>query len=184
MRCRLCSFAGLDRLSKALTRGHRLRLVIADATADDVACIAQMAATRRAEYEVAQPRFWRAAEDALERHRSYLAAQVQDEHVISLVARSKARLDGFLFATIVETPPVYDPGGLTGFVDDFAVASPDLWDEVGSALLTETRQRLDARGASQVVVVCGHHDTPKLRALLASGLDRASEWLVGPVIDR
>jgi GNAT superfamily N-acetyltransferase len=155
--------------------------VIVDATAADVDSVAALAAARRADYEVAQPRFWRVAGDALEQHRSYLAAQVEDPSVVSLVARSERRLDGFLFATIVQSPPVYDPGGPTGFVDDFAVASPDLWDGVGRALLSEARQRLAARGASQVVVVCGHHDAPKLTVLLASGLSPASDWLVAPV---
>jgi GNAT superfamily N-acetyltransferase len=157
--------------------------VIADATADDVDDIAELAAARRADYEVAQPRFWRVAEHALEKHRPYLAAQVEDSDVVSLVARSEGRLTGFIFAAMTSAPPVYDPGGPTGFVDDFAVASPDLWDEVGRALLAEARKRLAARGASQVVVVCGHHDVPKLRALLASGLSRASDWLVAPAAE-
>ncbi len=38
-------------------------------------------------------------------------------------------------------------------------------------------------GAVPVVGVCGHHDDEKLGALLASGLSRASEWLVAPVRD-
>jgi hypothetical protein len=55
---------------------------------------------------------------------------------------------------------------------------------VGAALLAAARERLAELGAVQVVVVCGHHDEAKLGALLASGLSRASEWLVAPVRDQ
>lgn len=97
---------------------------------------------------------------------------------MSLVAYSET-LTGYLLASVVEAPPVYDPGGLTGMVDDFAVARPELWRTVGRHLLEEASTRLNARGAVQIVVVCGHHDQPKRSALRDVGLTIASEWWVG-----
>jgi hypothetical protein len=157
--------------------------VVTDATPDDVADIAALADVRREAYEAAQPQFWRRAPDAVDRHVPWLRAQVEDPDVISLVVRSAGSLDGFALASVVGPPPVYDPGGPTGVVDDFAVADPSSWPTVGRDLLAEVRRRLLARGAAQVVVVCGRHDAAKREALLAAGLTVASEWFVGPVTD-
>ncbi len=88
---------------------------------------------------------------------------------------------GYLFATIVSAPPVYDPGGPTGLIDDFSVTSSEHWASVGVELLAEARDRLASRGVSQLVVVCGHHDQPKRAALLGTRFSITSEWFVQPV---
>lgn len=155
---------------------------VRSATSEDVADIAALAQSRRLAYERAQPQFWRVAEDAVARHAPYLTAQIEDLGVVSLVARDEdGRLLGYLVASLVPAPPVYEPGGPSGFVDDFACSSPAEWPTVGVALLTAARAELARRGAAQVVVVCGHHDEPKLAALQEAGLTRASEWLVAPI---
>jgi len=143
--------------------------------------MAALAQARRLEYQAAQPQFWRVAENAVETHRSYLASLVDSPDVVALVARSHERLHGFVVASLVSPPPVYQPGGRTGLIDDFVVADQRLWDTVGRALLSTAQRRLSELGAAQVVVVCGHHDQPKLDALLSCGLSRASEWLVAPL---
>lgn len=157
---------------------------IRPAAAADVEEIAALAAARRADYERAQPMFWRAAPDAVRQHAPFLATLVGDDQVVSLVAHDGHRLRGYVFGTLAVPPPVYAPGGPSGFIDDFAVADAVEWASVGRALLAAARERLAELGAVQVVVVCGHHDQPKLAALLGSGLDRASEWLVAPVDGR
>jgi hypothetical protein len=158
-------------------------VVLTEATLDDVADIAALAAARREAYEAAQPKFWRRAADAVEKHVPWLRVQVEDTDVVSLVVRSAETLDGYVFASVVGAPPVYDPGGPTGVVDDFAVADPSLWSTVGQDLLAEVRRRLLARGVTQVVVVCGQHDEAKRAALRAAGLTVASEWFVGPLTE-
>jgi hypothetical protein len=155
--------------------------VLTEATLDDVADIAALAAVRREAYEAAQPQFWRRSADAVEKHVPWLRTQVEDADVVSLVAWSPGALDGFVLASVVAAPPVYDPGGPTGVVDDFAVADPSLWPTVGRDLLAEVRRRLLARGVAQVVVVCGQHDQAKRAALLTAGLTVASEWFVAPL---
>jgi GNAT superfamily N-acetyltransferase len=151
------------------------------AAATDVEDIASLAAARRQEYEQAQPQFWKAAPDAAEQHTPFLASLIGNDQVVALVARNGDRLLGFVFGSLVASPPVYAPGGPSGFIDDFAVADTADWSSVGAALLASARERLAGLGAVQVVVVCGHHDEAKMSALLASGLSRASEWLVAPV---
>ncbi len=119
----------------------------------------------------------------VEKYLPWLRAQVEDPDVVTLVVRTATAIDGYVFASIVGAPPVYDPGGPTGVVDDFAVADPSLWPTVGMDLLDEARKRLATRGVVQVVVVVGHHDAAKRAALLAAGLTAASEWLVGPLVE-
>jgi hypothetical protein len=168
--------------------------VIREAAPEDVPVLAELAARRRTEYASVQPQFWRQASDALEQHRLFLATQVEDADVIALVAavstdsassttgpERSGRIDGFVIATVTAAPPVYDPGGPTGVIDDFTVSDPHLWSTVGRDLLAAAMHRLSVRGTSQVVVVCGDHDEPKLAALRAAGLTTASQWLVAPL---
>ncbi len=154
---------------------------VAAAAATDVKDIASLAAARRQEYEQAQPQFWKAAADAVEQHTQFLASLIGNDQVVSLVARNRDRLLGFVFGSLVTSPPVYAPGGPSGFIDDFAVADAADWSSAGAALLAAAREQLAELGAVQVVVVCGHHDAAKMTTLIASGLSRASEWLVAPV---
>jgi hypothetical protein len=74
---------------------------------------------------------------------------------------------------------VYDPGGPSCFVDDFAVTSPQLWLTDGKALLAAAAQWGAARGAAQLVVVNAQKDASKAELLAASGLSIASTWSVG-----
>jgi hypothetical protein len=165
-----------DGTSRDLAHG-----TITDASLNDVAEIADLAEQRRRDYESAQPQFWRVAADATEQHTPFIARLVEDPSVVSLVARDGERFAGYLFANLVEAPPVLAPGGPSGFIDDFSVALPTDWPVVGSGLLHEARQRLVGMGATQVVAVCGHHDTAKMNVLRACGLAQASEWLVAPL---
>jgi hypothetical protein len=151
--------------------------LIRAAEVSDVAAIAELAHARRLEYAKAQPTFWNPAADAVQRHQQFLADLIGRENVVSLVAVDAAPdLQGYLFATLVPAPPVYDPGGPTGSIDDFAVMQPELWPTAGVALLLAAMSALRAAGASQVVVVSGQHDEDKRAALTRAGLSVASEW--------
>jgi hypothetical protein len=88
---------------------------------------------------------------------------------------------GFIIGRLTPAPPVYEPGGLTCLVDDFAVEHPDAWTSLGPLLLAELSRIALAQGAVQLVVVTGRHDEPKRRALQGTGLVVASEWWTGPI---
>jgi GNAT superfamily N-acetyltransferase len=153
---------------------------IRPATAADVAAIASMASSRREQYAVYQPVFWRIAADAEQLHRPYLAKLVADPKVITLVSAESGAVTGFVIATIVGAPGVYDPGGHTCQIDDFVV-EPGRWDSTGRDLLAAATAEAAERGAVQAVVVVAHLDKPKREALRASGLSIASEWWVTPL---
>jgi GNAT superfamily N-acetyltransferase len=148
---------------------------------DDVEAVAALAEVRRQNYEAHQPLFWRQADDALTRHTGYLHGLVDDPQCIFLVARHSGALSGFVIGRLVPAPPVYEPGGLTCLVDDFAVARDDDWSGLGVRLLKDLAGRAHERGAVQAVVVSGRHDEAKRQALTAAGLSVATEWWVGPL---
>jgi hypothetical protein len=73
-----------------------------------------------------------------------------------------------------------DRGGATCSVDDFALASPELWETVGRERLEEAISRARERGAVQTLVVCGPQDQPKRAMLRSMGHEVASEWYTLP----
>jgi hypothetical protein len=150
-------------------------------THDDIDDVAAMAADRRRDYETHQPRFWRQADDALTRHTAFLHGLVDAPDHVFLVAGEPGRVAGFIIGRLTPAPPVYEPGGLTCTVDDFAVEHPDAWASLGPLLLGDLCRIARALGAVQVVVVAGRHDEPKRQALLGAGLVVASEWWTGPI---
>jgi hypothetical protein len=162
--------------------GHtgRVSEQIRAAAQPDIAAMTRLASMRREQYGQFQPLFWRPAADAADKHRPYLASLVASDEVISLVSDDAGQLTGFLIATLAPAPPVYDPGGLTCQIDDFAVATPGRWPTTGVQLLRAGLAQAARRGAVQAVVVTGHLDKAKRQALRACGLEVASEWWVTP----
>jgi GNAT superfamily N-acetyltransferase len=153
---------------------------IRDAAPADVAAMTVLAGIRREQYARYQPVFWRPAAGAAAKHRPYLAGLVASDEVITLVAEDAGQLTGFLIATLTGAPPVYDPGGPTCQIDDFAVVTDARWLTTGVALLRAGLAHAGRRGAVQAVVVTGHLDQAKRQALRACGLEIASEWWVTP----
>lgn len=147
----------------------------------DLDQVLNIAAARRLVYADFQPRFWRPASDARELQREHLASLLPDRRTGFLVARTQTQVTGFVIARLVSPPPVYDPGGLTCLVDDFAVSDSTHWKTLGPRLLAGARDWARERGASQIVVVTATRDEPKREALAASSLSPASEWWVGEV---
>ena len=157
--------------------GYRIR----SAEDFDLDQILNLANAKRLEYESYQPVFWRGASDAVAQQRDYIAYQIADANVFTFVAESDSTLLGFIIGRLVPSPPVYNPGGLTCSIDDFVVNGDDLWETVGTELLDEVKKKAFSKGAVQVVVVCGHLDVPKRKALEKSSLSIASEWWVSAI---
>jgi Acetyltransferase (GNAT) family len=150
---------------------------VRNAVPADVDAMTELADARRTQYARYQPVFWRPAEHAARGHGRYLAKLVDDADVITLVSEESGTCTGFLIATITGAPPVYDPGGRTCQIDDFAVA-PGRWTTTGPLLLRSAIEHAADRGAVQAVVVTANLDEPKREALRACGLSIASEWWV------
>ena len=84
-----------------------------------------IASARRTAYAAYQARFWRPAPDAIDSQRAYFTSILDDDQTLVLTAtEDDAGLRGFAIGRLVPAPPVYDPGGVSCVVDDFAVADP------------------------------------------------------------
>lgn len=149
-------------------------LAVRDAHLDDLDAVVDLAGERRVAYGRVEPRMWKAAHNDRDIHRAFLSSLIDSPDVITVVSAENT-LCGFLIATLVSAPPVYDPGGLTAMIDDFVVAN-GRWHDVGPVLLDAMRQRAAARGATQAIVVSGAHDDEKREALRLAGLRDVSVW--------
>lgn len=154
---------------------------IRNAQLADVPHMVDLSEQKRITYERYRPTFHRKAADSRERQIPFFERLIGGERIIALVYEEGQAIDGFIIGTLVEAPPVYDPGGLTCIVDDFVVARPEDWSTIGAALLGEVSSRAKARGAVQTAVVCGHQDEPKRAILAGLGYAIASEWYVANV---
>lgn len=152
--------------------------MIRKATLEDVSAMVELAEQRRIQYQQYQPTFWRKAADSREKHTPFLSKLVQDERVVALVSERQGIVDGFLIATLVPAPLVYDTGGMTCSIDDFWVRDGLDWEQSGKVLLDEAMREMKARGAVQTVVVCAHLDESKRVMLAEKGFTIASEWYV------
>ena len=156
-------------------------MIISLADASHVGDVVAMLEEKRLEYQEYQPVFWRKASDSANSTVEFFQAMLVETGALFLVAADKDELLGFLIARKFPTPPVYAPGGCTYLIDDFCVASTDLWNSAGSMLLAEASARLNETGASQIVVVCGDRDVPKAELLRRQGLTIASNWWTNPL---
>jgi GNAT superfamily N-acetyltransferase len=157
-------------------------MTVREATAADVERMVELADNARREYEPHAPLFQRPAANAREVHRPWLSQLVENREVGTFVHEgSDGDVDGFAVITTVPAPPVYDPGGLSSLIDDFAVSAPDKWVTAGATLLNAATAWARERGAVQVVVVSGPHDGPKRAVLEDAGLYVASEWFTAPL---
>lgn len=152
--------------------------LVRDYRDSDLEAVAQMCDARRRAYAQHQPVFWRTAADATEVGRAFLADQLAKPANLAAVHETSGTVDGFVMASIVDAPPVYDPGGRTCAIDDFVVRDPADWSHVGPELLAYIAPRAQERGAVQCVVVTSAQDKPKSSALVGLGGSVASEWYV------
>lgn len=151
------------------------------ATAQDVDAMVQMIEARRLEYQAYAQVFWNKAENSAEMSRVFYTALVDSSAHTVLVALVDQQVAGFMIAFQASVPPVFKPGpGPTVQVDDFYVASPDLWPTAGAALFEELQRQARAEGWSQLVVVTAHKDLAKTGFLADQGLLLTSEWWTLP----
>ncbi|HXF63946.1 MAG TPA: hypothetical protein VNK95_20140 [Caldilineaceae bacterium] len=171
----------MQRDSQENAHAYRIR----PAVADEAPAMVALSEQKRTQYAAFQPVFWRKAANAAEVQTAHFRRLLNQDNVLALVAaqedKPSAPLLGFVIATLIPAPPVYDPGGLTCVIDDFCVADEGAWQTVGRVLLDAVTEQAVTRGAVQVVVVCGHLDEPKRAMLREAGLRIASEWYVKPI---
>lgn len=153
-----------------------MAVLVRAATRDDIAAIRELARTHRHDYQRYQATFWRRAGASREEQTAYLESRLADAGVVAYVHLADDQVDGFVLASVIAAPPVYDPGGPVALVDAFALRDPDDWPTSGASLLRAAVSTAREKGAVLVAVVAGHDDT-RLHALLErESFSLASEW--------
>jgi hypothetical protein len=156
--------------------------IIRKATEEDIPRMVELSELKRQEYEKHQPLFWKKSKDSAEKQTAFFKTQLSKENIISFVHEDRGNLDGFIIALLVSAPPVYDPGGPTCLIDDFALVGEG-WKSTGRFLLEKVQKEAFQRGAVQSAVFCGHQDQSKREMLLALGFSIANETYVKPIQD-
>jgi ribosomal protein S18 acetylase RimI-like enzyme len=148
------------------------------ATIHDIPSMVELSEHFRATLQEHQPRMWRKAESSRQAQTVYFENLLSgNPNILALVhEQSSQAINGFVIASLISAPPVYDPGGLTCMIDDFCVGLKGLWPSVGKALLQAVTHMAQAHGAVQVVAVAPHFDKAKRAMLRSAGLTIASEW--------
>jgi len=150
--------------------------MIRQAVADDIAAMVALSDRDRTRREKSDPEFFRKNPAGAEFQTYFFKKQLEDERVIAMVDEDTGKLRGFVIASIMQAPPVYDPGGLTVLIDDFTVADEKEWNSVGLALLEHVKTEGKVRGAVGVVTICARGDDLKHRWLEEIGTRVVSEW--------
>ena len=160
------------------------QFVVRTSQLSDIDAMVSLSKAKRMLYEKAQPQFWRyAGKEGDNTQRQWFKQLLEDKNHVMFTAESDTQeILGFIIGKLMPAPEVYNPGGLTLMIDDFCVQSENLWQSVGHELIEETKAAAKAKGATQILVVCGAHDYPKRKFLSEQNLSIASEWFVGGIV--
>ena len=153
------------------------------ANIDDIDKMVLLSKLKRLAYEKAQPMFWAyAGEDGDEKQKAWFKELLNNSDYLILTAKDANQdLVGFVIGRLISAPEVYQPGGLTLMIDDFCVLDDKLWPDVGRDLIKEIKRHAQAKGAIQVIVVCGAHDHFKTQFLKDNQLSIVSHWYWGDI---
>lgn len=136
------------------------------AVAADVPRLLELGEAKRREYQTYSPTFWRISATPRETFTPFLTGQIENPAHVALVHDGSGQVDGFLIANA------------DGYVDDYAVASPELWPTVGAGLLSATSREMRRRDVKNLLVVCGRGDGPKRTTLMSLGFRNMRNWFV------
>lgn len=108
-------------------------------------------------------------------------AEIKRDNMIVLVCEQNSKIVGFAITMVIQTPPVYDPGGPTCLVIESTMQQSTAWLVAGQALLKGIQSHAVQQNAVQYVVVCDENQPAKQDALQETGLTIASEWYGGKI---
>jgi len=146
------------------------------AQSGDIESMAHIAELRRLHYQELEPVFWKKAENSEQIGKAFFRQLIEDSTTHMFVIDGEDGVTGFLIAKEARNPPVYNPGGSSYVIDDFALADPVTWSVQGKALLEHIQQYAKDNNWRQLVIVCGDQDNYKKAMLEEAGLRIASNW--------
>jgi hypothetical protein len=146
------------------------------AAPSDLEAIVALVSAKRAQLESYEPVTWHPSEHAPAMSKEFFRAQMGEQGPIFLVAAEGDAVIGFINAVLQPAPPVYDPGGKTVMIDDFAVIDGSKGDEAAIALLDAALSEGRGRGAIQVIIVAAAKDERAAAWFRARNLHVFSQW--------
>jgi len=153
-----------------------MAITIRRASPGDIGAIVALVTAKRVQLEAYEPVAWHASRSAPALTEEFFRLQVGEQSPIFLVATDGARVIGFINAVLQAAPPVYDPGGKSIMIDDFAVSEGDAGDEAALALLDAALSEGRGRGAVQVIIVAAAKDERAAKWFRARNLHVFSTW--------
>lgn len=153
-----------------------MAISIRRASANDVEAMSRLVAAKRNQLELFEPVMWRKSRDVDEMTRAFFQHQVAETNVVVLVAEDDGSFLGFLNGVLQNAPPVYDPGGKTMMIDDFAVVEGEDGDRAASALMDAVMSEGRARGAVQIIAVTAAQDQRSAKWFESKKLHVVSTW--------
>jgi len=151
-------------------------MIVRDARWPDVDALVALIQQRRRDLAAFDPRFWRPSDRAEAHTRRFYRWLLLTGRATFLLTEQDGQILAFLTARRVKAPPVYDPGGHTILVDDFCVASPELWPTAGSLLLDALRARGRQRQWRQMIIAAPAADRAELELLRRHELTHTTSW--------
>lgn len=148
---------------------------VRDCVPEDLPFVVDILEKKRALLATYEPRLWKQAPTSREMTGPYFASLIESSRHVFLIAEHADEIVGFILASPMPVPPVYDAGP-TAVIDDFDVSDPSNWNEVGGALVAEVRRRLKERGVVQFIFISARCDTTKMNFLKAQGLSEHASW--------
>jgi len=151
-------------------------MAIRAATGRDVERMVGLSGEVRSRLEQFDAIFWRRHAAAETIQQAWFQRLLTDaDHGVFVVDHEPGGLlEGFVVARIMDAPPVFDPGGRTCMVDDWAWTREAL----AQPLLDHALAWGRTRGATQAVVVTAAADHERRALLTDAGLVPTSEWWV------
>lgn len=157
-------------------KGQEMKNNIREARVADIPAMIEMAELKRMEYQTYQPQFWRKAANSAQVQTLFYEKLLGRDDVYPYIYEKNNAIAGYVIASLVKAPPVYDPGGLSCLIDDFYVSDSSLWETVGVAILDHVKAVVKTKGAVHMVIICAAKDKAKQSMLEKAGYPTASEW--------
>jgi len=154
-------------------------MTIRPAIKTDLPAMVALIETYRRRLQTWRPVFWKKAGGSAELSMLWFGHLMNQGNVLTLISEQDGKANGFLIASLIDAPPVYDIPGKACMIDDYAVETDALWASVGRDLLSEAKAWARQKDAAQVIVVSPTDHTDKNGFMENEGLAETTKWWTG-----
>lgn len=151
-------------------------MTIRPAIKTDLPAMVTLIEAYRRRLQTWRPVFWNKAAGSGELSMLWFGHLMNQANVLTLISEQDGKADGFLIASLIDAPPVYDIPGKACMIDDYAVETDALWASVGRDLLSEAKTWARQKDAAQVIVVSPTDHADKNGFMENQGLAETTKW--------